>query len=79
MKYALISPLEARAVGFRVADVCESTFEVAEPFFWVKCPNTIVADLFWYDPTDEQCKSLEEYNAQVAANSQPVVSGAQTL
>jgi hypothetical protein len=49
---ALISPLEARETGYRVAEVepDDKAFEVAPPLFWVSCADDVVADLFWYDP-----------------------------
>jgi hypothetical protein len=53
---ALISPNEPRYGGYRVAQVEETQFEVAEPLFWVDCDNTIKADYFWYDPTDKTIK-----------------------
>jgi hypothetical protein len=47
--YALISPNEPSVNGYRVAQVADITFEVAEPLFWVECSNDIVADDFYYD------------------------------
>ena len=44
---ALISPMEPREDGFRVAEV-GNEFPVADPLFWVDCPDHIVADQFWY-------------------------------
>lgn len=51
---ALISPLEPRHGGFRVADVAAQSFEVAEPFFWVDCDVSVQADTHYYDATTEQ-------------------------
>lgn len=50
---ALISPNEKRTdyqgnVGERIAQVEPQTFEVAEPLFWVDCPDDCVADIWWY-------------------------------
>lgn len=45
---ALISPTEPRESGFRVAEVSAQDFPVSDPLFWVDCPDTIVADEFWY-------------------------------
>ncbi len=55
---ALISPIEPRETGYRVAQVVDDSaeFGVAEPLFWVSCSNEIVADQFWYDPTDQIIK-----------------------
>ena len=47
MKYALICPNELVLDGYRVAQVEEIAFEVAEPTYWVECADSVVADL-WY-------------------------------
>lgn len=57
---ALISPNETREAGYRVAQVEQQEFEVAPPLFWVTCANDIVADQFWYDPTDQTIKPFPE-------------------
>jgi hypothetical protein len=55
MKNALISPEEkvykydGTLLGERVAEVADTTFEVAPPLFWVECADDIVADQFYYD------------------------------
>jgi hypothetical protein len=33
----------------RVAEVVNTTFEVALPLFWITCDDNIVADRFYYD------------------------------
>jgi len=55
---ALISPIEPRATGYRIAQVEDDNmvFEVALPLFWVSCSNEVMADQFWYDPSDETIK-----------------------
>jgi len=53
---ALISPQEPRESGYRVAQVEEQEFEVAEPLFWVDCADTDKADECWYDPSDQTVK-----------------------
>lgn len=50
---ALISPNEKVTdyegnVGARVAQVQETTFEVAPPLFWTDCPDNCIADVWWY-------------------------------
>jgi len=45
---ALISPMEPRESGFRVAEVSAQDFPVADPLFWVDCSDDIVADEYWY-------------------------------
>ena len=55
MKNALISPNEqvykydGTLLGIRVAEVADTTFEVAPPLFWVECADDVVADQFYYD------------------------------
>ena len=53
---ALISPIELRQQGYRVADIAENAFEVAEPLFWVDCDDTVKADQFWFDPSNQTIK-----------------------
>jgi hypothetical protein len=33
----------------RVAEVADTTFEVASPLFWVDCADNILADQWYYD------------------------------
>jgi hypothetical protein len=33
----------------RVAEVCDTEFEVAQPLFWVDCADDVLADQFYYD------------------------------
>jgi hypothetical protein len=58
-KQALISPNELRESGYRVAQVEPDgqTFEVGAPLFWTPCADDVVADQFWYDPSDELIKA----------------------
>jgi hypothetical protein len=54
MKHALISPNETAysydgtALGQRVAEVADTSFEVAPPLFWAECSDDVVADQFYY-------------------------------
>lgn len=57
---ALISPMEPREQGYRVAQVEEIEFDVAAPLFWIDCDNTIKADKFWYNPSDETLNVIPE-------------------
>jgi len=59
MKYALISSNELRETGFRVAEVVEVPFEVYHTLFFVECLDDVVADQFWYDPSDKKIKPIE--------------------
>lgn len=58
MKEALISTIEPRETGYRVAQVVAEgeTFPVALALFWTPCADDVVADQFWYDPSDQQIK-----------------------
>ena len=53
MKKALISPLEVRLdnngqEGLRIAAVVADEFPVAEPLYWVDCPDDCVQDKWIY-------------------------------
>lgn len=78
MKKALISPDEPTQTGYRVAEVADQTFEVAQPMFWVNCGDEVVADQFWYDPNDQLIKPVPAPEIK-AAEDQPTTTGAQTL
>lgn len=57
---ALISTTELRETGYRIAQVAADAdvFPVASEMFWVVCADNIVADQFWYDPSDSQIKAF---------------------
>ena len=57
---ALISILEPRENGYRIAEVVADSdvFDVAPDLFWVDCSNQIVKDEYWYDPSDETIKAI---------------------
>ena len=79
---ALISSIEPREAGYRVAQVVqdEDTFPVASDLMWVDCADDVVADQFWYDPADETIKpNPEPQQIASASNGQPTVGGAETL
>jgi len=58
-KKALISTVEPRESGYRVAQVedANNIFEVGASLIWVDCADDVVADQFWYDPSDELIKA----------------------
>lgn len=58
-KKALISTVEPRESGYRVAQVedAANVFEVAPSLMWVDCADNVVADQFWYDPSDQLIKA----------------------
>jgi hypothetical protein len=59
---ALITPNEIREQGYRVAEIHETGFDIAEPLFWVDCDDTIVADQYWFDPIDNSFKVVPPRN-----------------
>ena len=71
---ALIAPMQPVESGYRVAEISADGFEVAEPLFWVECPDDTVADKFWFDPRVNVIKPIP-----VSEPAQPVVTGAQEL
>ena len=73
---ALISTIEPRETGWRVAQVepDDKVFPVASDLLWVDCADDVVADQFWYDPATETIKPNP-----VVVQSQPKTSGSQTL
>jgi hypothetical protein len=60
MKKALISTIEPRETGYRVAQVVNQgqTFSVSDELFWVDCADDVVQDQFWYDPSDQTIKAV---------------------
>jgi hypothetical protein len=62
----------------RVAEVINTTFEVAPPLFWTSCADNIVADQWYYDTSNASFNPV--VNADVSLQElQPTVGGAQTL
>lgn len=59
---ALISLVEPRMTGYRVAQVedADKIFEVAPGLYWTDCDDTIVADKFWYDETNNTFNPIIE-------------------
>ena len=57
---ALISTIEPRETGYRVAEVASQEFEVHSNLFWVDCEDNVVADKFWYDPVDQAIKPVPQ-------------------
>jgi len=58
MKHALIAPMQPVQTGYRVAQVSNETFDISTPFFWVNCADNVLADQFWYDPSDQTIKPV---------------------
>lgn len=76
---ALISPIEPRETGYRVAEVHPTGFEVADPLYWVDCPDTTGADTHWFDPTTNGFALVPSMVQPTAAPAQPTTNGTQTL
>lgn len=59
---ALISTIESRETGYRVAQVVadSETFPVADTMFWASCADNVVADQYWYDPSDQTIKQIPQ-------------------
>lgn len=57
---ALISKIEPRETGYRVAQVepDENVFAVAVDLFWTDCPDDCVADEWFYNPETETCEKI---------------------
>jgi hypothetical protein len=55
---ALISTIEPRYSGYRVAQIVDDgiIFPLADEMFWFDCASDVVADQFWYDPVDKAIK-----------------------
>jgi len=60
MKKALISTIESRETGYRVAQVQNDTFPVTSAFKWVDCEDTIEADKYWYDDANQTFNLIPE-------------------
>lgn len=61
---ALISTIEPRETGYRVAQVesDDSVFGVAEGLFWTTCPDNIKQDEFWFDPSTNTFVEVVGFN-----------------
>lgn len=57
---ALISSIEPRESGYRVAQVAADNeiFDVAEGLFWADCANDVIADRFYYDSNTKQILAI---------------------
>lgn len=73
---ALISTVEPRETGYRVAQVVtdDQVFPVSPELFWTSCPDDLVADQKWYDPADGQFKDFPQ-----PSFDQPATSGTQEI
>ena len=60
---ALISPLEPRENGIRIAQVepDDKIFVVAEPLYWTSCPDNCNADNWYFNTQLNQCVEIPPY------------------
>jgi hypothetical protein len=79
MKKALISPMEPRESGYRVAEVIDQEFPVSLPLYWVDCADDIVADEYWYNPENNEFVLFPVPDPVAPDANQPISVGAQTL
>ena len=57
---ALISTIEPRQSGYRVAQVVDDgiIFPVSDELFWIDCADDVIQDQFWYDSADQIIKPI---------------------
>jgi hypothetical protein len=53
----ILTPIENSC---RIAEVLDTTFEVALPLFWTPCDNDVVADQWYYNTSDEEIYPVPE-------------------
>jgi hypothetical protein len=70
---ALIAPNEkiynyaGTLIGERVAEVCEISFDVSEPLFWVDCSDQVNAAQWYYDPSNGSILPIPETPYAIAS------------
>ena len=77
----------SKNIGLRVVDVADVVFEVAEPLYWLDCPNDVNRDEFYFDVENDQfkvrpqdaLKPIATYVSIPSSENQPVSQGTQTL
>jgi hypothetical protein len=74
-KKALISTVEPRESGYRVAQVedAANVFETASSLIWVDCADNVVADQFWYDPQTQTIEPTPPYIPTAEDNKQTAI------
>lgn len=76
MKYALICKNEPKELGYRVAEIVDAIpFEPAPDHQWIECPDDLVADAKWFDPSDNTFKDF----TPTEPLKQPKTIGTQTI
>jgi hypothetical protein len=76
MKKALVCPNESKLTGYRVAQVeeVESIFPVADPLYWIDCDDQVVADQYWFDPSDNTLKEIPKPAEELAGDAPNVIA-----
>lgn len=57
----------------RVAETCETEFEIAPPLFWVDCADNVISDEFYFDTVTLEI--LPIVNVPMPIPTQPESSG----
>lgn len=70
---ALIDPTTSIQNGVRVAQTSEKSFDICTPFYWVVCPENIIADEFFYDEETGQFNPVPVQTETELAVDQPDV------
>jgi len=60
-------------IGQRVADVAQTQFPIAPPYFWFDCAEDVVADQFYFDEQTQTIIKLPP-DAERPKTSGPVIS-----
>jgi hypothetical protein len=63
----------------RLAQIADVAFEVALPMFWIDCDDNVIADVYYYDNSDQTIKLVPEPAPYPTAEDQPITTGSQTL
>jgi len=81
---ALISPIEPvnnsdGTTGYRVAQVEEITFDVAEPLYWLDCDANVIADIYYFDTTSNNILKKPVIAHTNVSGTQPISTGTQAF
>ena len=65
----VIDPNTQQVIGVRICDIVEIPFEVAEPLYWIDCPDEVMGSTHYYNT---ETQTFNEH-------PQVLVKGVQTL
>lgn len=74
---ALISPNEMVLNGYRIAEVTETEFVIAEPLYWVDCSDDCIADAWYFNAESHECEVVPPYAPTADENKQIAISSLQ--